>query len=529
MHHHTYDVLIIGAGAAGMSVALNFPSSISIAIINKGEINSGSTYWAQGGIAAAIDSMDTRENHLIDTLKAGVGLCDKKTAANIINRGPEIIQWLLGKGINFTRNYQSLHLALEGGHSHPRIIHSTDSTGRAISNTLLENIKQRHNIDLFENLTAIDLITNNKRDTEQCCIGAYTIDSKSADTSIFEANHTVLATGGASRAYIHTTNKAGSTGDGIAIAWRAGCRICNMEFNQFHPTSLYHKLAKSVLISETIRGEGGLLVMANGQRFMDKFDERAELAPRDIVARAIDYEIKRTGSNCAFLDISHRSEHFIKKTFPNIYETCLLFNIDITKEPIPIIPAAHYTCGGIMVNQKGQTDINNLYAVGECSYTGLHGANRLASNSLLECIVMAQETVKAITANLTCYSKHNSNYLPSCDKHKTPNSHKNASFENTQNEIRKFMWKYVGIVRTKQHMLHAQNHIKKLKSKIHTEYNNSQTSCKLIELRNLVTVSELIIRSSLNRKESRGLHFRLDYPQTNKKALLTTLTPDDIN
>ena len=391
--HYRHDVLVIGSGGAGLALALNLPPHLTVAVLSKGELANGSTYWAQGGVAAVLDDADNIESHVQDTLIAGAGLCNEEAVRFTISRSREAIQWLIDQGVPFTRDDGDLfgeasfafHLTREGGHSHRRIIHAADATGSAIFNTLLERARQRSNIELLEQRVAVDLITEHKLGgTGRRCLGAYVLNRQTDEVDTFTARFVVLATGGAAKVYLYTSNPDGTCGDGIAMAWRAGCRVGNLEFNQFHPTCLYHPQAKNFLITEAVRGEGGLLRLPNGERFMPRFDLRAELAPRDIVARAIDHEMKRLGIDCVYLDISHRPARFIREHFPTIYERCLGFGIDITREPIPVVPAAHYTCGGVVVDHNGCTDVPGLYAIGETSFTGLHGANRLASNSLLE-------------------------------------------------------------------------------------------------------------------------------------------------
>ncbi|HSB97006.1 MAG TPA: L-aspartate oxidase, partial [Spongiibacteraceae bacterium] len=380
-NHH--DVLVIGSGAAGLTAALRLAPDARVAVISKGDLNQGSTWWAQGGIAAVIDANDTVEAHIADTLAAGAGLCHTDAVRFNVEHSRESIEWLVEQGVEFDRiTGTDFHLTREGGHSHRRIIHSADATGREVSETLTARTLSSANIEIFTNRVAVDLIVRDGR-----CHGAYVLDRNTGSVDVFQAKYTILAMGGASKVYLYTTNPDGATGDGIAMAWRAGCRVANLEFNQFHPTCLYHPKAKSFLITEAIRGEGGVLLLPNGERFMQRFDERKELAPRDIVARAIDHEMKRLGIDCVYLDISHKSPEFILHHFPTVKARCLELGIDITREPIPVVPAAHYTCGGVMVDFEGRTDVPNLYAIGETSFTGLHGANRMASNSLLECIV----------------------------------------------------------------------------------------------------------------------------------------------
>ncbi|WP_257295708.1 L-aspartate oxidase [Endozoicomonas sp. YOMI1] len=533
---YNYDVIIIGSGAAGLTTALQLPDDARIAIFSKDSLSAGSTYWAQGGVAAVLDQTgDNIDQHVKDTLTAGAGLCNESAVRHIVENGRESIEWLISQGVPFTPDHAvdrpfDYHLTREGGHSSRRIIHSADATGRAISDTLLAQAKFKSNIDLFDHHLAIDLITTSKLEQhihnhEPRCVGVYMLDLASDQVHAFKSRCTVLASGGASKAYLYTSNTDGASGDGIAMAWRAGCRVANMEFNQFHPTCLYHPNAKSFLISEAVRGEGGLLKRADGSRFMPDFDHKEELAPRDIVARAIDHEMKRLGSDCLYLDISHKPAEFIRSHFPTIYERCLSYDIDITRDPIPIVPAAHYTCGGILVDKNGQTDTKGLFAVGECSFTGLHGANRLASNSLLECFVTAKSCARIISDTIHLYPQPPS--LPNWDESQVTDSDENVVISHNWDELRRFMWDYVGIVRTTKRLQRAMNRVELLQSEIHEFYSNFKVSNDLIELRNLAQVSELIIRCAMARKESRGLHYTLDYPHTNHVPEDTILVPEN--
>ncbi|RTE65826.1 L-aspartate oxidase [Amphritea opalescens] len=519
-----YDVLIIGSGASGLGLALRLPDSYKIAVLSKASLTSGSTYQAQGGVAAVLDDTDSTEAHIQDTMTAGANLSRHDAVSFTVEHGKESIEWLIEQGVPFTREGNEYHLTKEGGHSHRRIIHSADATGQAIQQTLIERARSRSNIHLFEDHIAVDLITRHKLNLpENRCIGAYVLDHNSGHVNVFKAGSTVLATGGVSKAYLYTSNPDGASGDGIAMAWRAGCRVGNLEFNQFHPTCLYHPQAKSFLISEAVRGEGGKLRLPNGKRFMDKFDERGELAPRDIVARAIDHEMKRLGCDCLFLDISHKPAAFITQHFPTIYDRCLKYGIDITKEPIPVVPAAHYTCGGVMVNQYGMSDVEGLYAIGETSFTGLHGANRLASNSLLECIVYASSAASHIT-------QHNHPLgelpeIPAWDESQVTDSDEDVIIAHNWDELRRFMWDYVGIVRTNKRLQRAKHRVDLLQQEIGEYYSNYKVSRDLLELRNLAVVADLIIRSAMRRQESRGLHYTLDYPESGLEARDTILTP----
>ena len=533
---HHYDVLIIGGGAAGLSLALHLGEHASIAMITKGPGKDGSTYYAQGGISAVLTDEDSFESHINDTLKAGAGLCDPETVKFTIEHGPDNIRWLQSLGVPFTSETSSagqreLHLTREGGHTHRRVIHAADATGKALSDTLLNHAKHQHSIDFFENHIAVDLITSVKQGLtsnkdQNRCLGAYILNKRTGRVETFHSKFVVLATGGASKVYLYTSNPDASTGDGIAMAWRAGCRVSNMEFNQFHPTCLYHPEAKSFLISEAVRGEGGKLLLPNGKRFMQRFDKRAELAPRDIVARAIDHEMKRLGAACVYLDISHRSAAFIISHFPTIHARCLEFGFDITKEPIPVVPAAHYTCGGVMTDLQGKTDVNNLYAIGETAHTGLHGANRMASNSLLECLVFAESASKNIINELKTVSPDQK--IRPWDESRVTDSDEEVVVSHNWDELRRFMWDYVGIVRTNKRLERAMRRINLLQHEINEYYSNFRISGDLIELRNLAQVAELIVRCAMDRKESRGLHFSLDYPtaKVDSVAKNTVLTPE---
>jgi len=537
-----YDVVIVGSGLAGLSVALHLAQTRKVAIISKRELLDGASNWAQGGIAAVLDSGDSHDQHIADTLVAGAGLCDEAATRFIVEHGREAIEWLIEQGVPFTRDESAelgFHLTREGGHSQRRIIHAADATGHAVQVTLEQKVRAHPNISLFEHHCAIDVITSDKLTPtgvhsgapslvgQPRCYGLYVQDEHSGKVLTFEAEHTVLATGGAGKVYLYTTNPDTATGDGIAMAWRAGCRVSNMEFIQFHPTCLYHPYAKSFLISEAVRGEGGLLKLppeaglAAGTRFMPAHDERGELAPRDVVARAIDFEMKKRGLDYVHLDISHQSPEFIKEHFPTIYARCLELGIDITQQPIPVVPAVHFTCGGVVTDLAGRTDIPGLYAVGETAYTGLHGANRLASNSLLECLVVGRACAHQIAAapgvDLPA--------LPAWDESRVTNADEEVVIAHNWDELRRFMWNYVGIVRTTKRLERAQHRIKLLKEEIDEYYRNFRVTNDLLELRNLVEVAELIVRSALSRRESRGLHYSRDYPDTLPKALPSVLTP----
>jgi len=529
---HQHDVLIIGSGAAGLSLALRLAANGPVAIISKGSINEGCTYWAQGGISAVLSEQDSLQSHVDDTMSAGAGLCSPDTVRFTVEHGPENIRWLEQLGVPFTKETtpdgeRLLHLTREGGHSYRRVVHAADATGMALSNTLVNHVRQHRSVDIYENHIAVDLITGSKQGLKHNrCVGAYVLNKSTGHVKRYLAKTVVLATGGASKVYLYTTNPDCSTGDGIAMAWRAGCRVGNMEFNQFHPTCLYHPEAKSFLISEAVRGEGGRLLLPNGEPFMQRFDQRAELAPRDIVARAIDHEMKRLGAQCVYLDISHRSAAFIKSHFPNIHKRCLELGFDITRQPIPVVPAAHYTCGGVMTDLNGHTDIEGLYAIGETAFTKLHGANRMASNSLLECLVFAESAARDILDRIGQMRLEKA--VAPWDESRVTDSDEEVVVTHNWDELRRFMWDYVGIVRTNKRLERALRRIQLLQHEIHEYYSNFRITSDLIELRNLAQVSELIIRSAMTRKESRGLHFSLDYPETleSTAAADTILTPD---
>jgi len=524
---YQHDVLIIGSGASGLSLALRLAENATVAVLSKAVLTESATMYAQGGISAVLDTHDSIESHIEDTLQAGAGLCKPEIVRHVVEHGKESIQWLIDIGVNFTKNTQTsgpeYHLHQEGGHSHRRIIHAADSTGKEVESTLESRVLEHHNIQLFEFHTAVDLITGTKiGNISNRCLGAYVYDQQSDSVKVFRAKFTVLATGGAGKVYLYTSNPDICTGDGIAIAWRAGCRITNMEFIQFHPTCLYHQEAKSFLISEALRGEGAKLLLSDGQSFMHKYGSREELAPRDTVARAIDNEMKRLGSNCVYLDISHRPKDFIINHFPTIYTRCLQYGFDLTKGPIPVVPAAHYTCGGVMIDKNGSTDITGLYAVGEVSCSGLHGANRMASNSLLECLVFAHATYNHISSCIDEIPIPGE--LSDWDESQVTDSDEEVVVSHNWDEIRRFMWDYVGIVRTTKHLQRAQHRIQLLQSEINEYYENFRLTNNLIELRNLSLVAAIIIESALRRNESRGLHFALDYPVDEK----TDLAEDNI-
>jgi L-aspartate oxidase len=528
-----FDVAIIGSGLAGLSVALHLAEKRQVVVISKGELLDGASNWAQGGIAAVLDSGDSHAQHIADTLVAGAGLCDEDATRFIVEHGREAIEWLIAQGVPFTRDASAelgYHLTREGGHSQRRIIHAADATGHAVQVTLEQRVRTHPNITLLEHHCAIDLIHARKLDpaAEPRCLGVYAQDTRGERVLAIAARHTVLATGGAGKVYLYTSNPDSATGDGIAMAWRAGCRVANMEFIQFHPTCLYHPYAKSFLISEALRGEGALLKLprsagaAAGTRFMPDHDPRAELAPRDIVARAIDFEMKKRGLDHVDLDISHHSPAFIGEHFPTIMARCLEFGIDITRQPIPVVPAAHYTCGGVLTDMAGRTDLPALYAVGETACTGLHGANRLASNSLLECLVLGRAAATDIERALSSDTQAASE-VPQWDESRVTDPDEEVVIAHNWDELRRFMWNYVSIVRTDKRLERARHRIGLLKEEIAEYYANFRISRDLLELRNLVDVAQLIVDSALTRKESRGLHYSRDYPHTLPHAAPTVL------
>ncbi len=532
---HRSDVLIIGSGAAGLTCALQLCEHLSVNIICKSELSEGSTYYAQGGIAAVMDNDDSIGSHVTDTLIAGAGLCNEQTVRYTVENSRDAIERLIEQGVSFSRQKDDdgstgYHLTREGGHSHRRIIHSADATGKAVQTTLSDLILNNPAIRLFENYNAVDLLTSHKLGLigqGNHCQGAYALNRKTAEVELFQARFVVLATGGASKVYLYTSNPDVSSGDGIAMAWRSGCRVANMEFNQFHPTCLFHSKAHSFLITEALRGEGALLKLPDGERFMSRFDERAELAPRDIVARAIDHEIKRLGIDCVYLDISHKDPEFVRAHFPTIYQRLLKLDIDITRQPIPVVPAAHYTCGGVVVDQNAATDIPNLFAIGEVACTGLHGANRMASNSLLECLVFARAAADKIISEKDNQINDKILQLPDWDESRVSDSDEEVVVSHNWHELRHLMWNYVGIVRTTKRLERAQRRIQLLKQEVKEYYANFRVTSNLLELRNLLTVAELIIECAMRRKESRGLHYTLDYPQTDEFTTDTLVSKVD--
>ncbi|EFL2847014.1 L-aspartate oxidase [Escherichia coli] len=515
---HSCDVLIICSGAAGLSLALRLADQHQVIVLSKGPVTEGSTFYAQGGIAAVFDETDSIDSHVEDTLIAGAGICDRHAVEFVASNARSCVQWLIDQGVLFDTHVQpngeeSYHLTREGGHSHRRILHAADATGREVQSTLVSKAQNHPNIRVLERSNAVDLIVSDKIGLPgtRRVVGAWVWNRNKETVETCHAKAVVLATGGASKVYQYTTNPDISSGDGIAMAWRAGCRVANLEFNQFHPTALYHPQARNFLLTEALRGEGAYLKRPDGTRFMPDFDERGELAPRDIVARAIDHEMKRLGADCMFLDISHKPADFIRQHFPMIYEKLLGLGIDLTQEPVPIVPAAHYTCGGVMVDDHGRTDVEGLYAIGEVSYTGLHGANRMASNSLLECLVYGWSAAEDITRRMP--DAHGVSTLPPWDESRVENPDERVVIQHNWHELRLFMWDYVGIVRTTKRLERALRRITMLQQEIDEYYAHFRVSNNLLELRNLVQVAELIVRCAMMRKESRGLHFTLDYPE----------------
>lgn len=519
-----FDVLILGSGLAGQSLALRLADTHRVVLVTKKSLADSASSWAQGGIAAVLDDQDSIGDHIQDTLTAGAGLCDPVSTRFVVEHSRKAVEWLIAQGVPFTRDDSDFgfHLTREGGHSHRRIIHATDATGAAVQETLCEKVSAHPNITVLDQHIAVDLITGRKLGLGQNrCYGAYVLDVAGDRVLTIAANQTVLATGGAGKAYLYTTNPDTSTGDGLAMAWRAGCRVANLEFVQFHPTCLYHPNSKSFLISEAVRGEGAILRLPDGTRFMPDHDPRAELATRDIVARAIDFEMKRHGVDCVFLDITHKPADFLKSHFPNIYAHCLPLGIDISKDWIPVVPAAHFTCGGVVTDLAARTDLPGLYAVGETACTGLHGANRLASNSLLECLVFSAAAAEDIrnSPNPAMPS------LPLWDESRVADADEEVVISHNWEELRRFMWDYVGIVRTNKRLERAIHRIHLLEREIDEYYANFRVSNDLIELRNLVLSAHLIVRCAQARRESRGLHYSRDYPDQLPDARDTVLQP----
>jgi len=527
MEHKT-DFLVIGSGIAGLSFALKVAEHGTVCVVTKKEAMETSTNYAQGGIASVFGDFDSFDLHIQDTLDAGDGLCRENVVDMVVRGGPERIRELMDWGVAFTRNSAGnleLHLGLEGGHSRKRIVHAGDLSGHVIEQALVDRIRNHPRIRLFENHIAVDLITYSmrmKRGTvtaahEDICCGAYVLDTTANEVLTFHAKITILATGGAGKIYLFTSNPDIATGDGIAMAYRAGALVANLEFVQFHPTCLYHPEAKNFLISEAVRGEGGVLINSEGRAFMEEYDPKKDLACRDVVARAIDTELKKSGDDCVFLDISHQEAGFIRERFPNIYAKCLSLGINMAKEPIPVVPAAHYMCGGVLVDIDGKTDIERLYALGETACTGLHGANRLASNSLLEAVVYAHRASGQAVQDLKTIHDEVCRDLPRWDPMGTTDSDEAIVVSHNWDEIRRTMWNYVGIVRSNKRLLRAWHRIETIQKEIREYYWDFKITSDLIELRNLAMVAELIVQSAMLRKESRGLHYNIHYPTKDDK------------
>ncbi len=538
---HRFDILIIGSGAAGLTLALRAAAFARVGLLSKSSLEQGATFYAQGGIAAVLDDRDSLESHVADTIAVGGGLCHRDMVEHVVGNSAAAVEWLVRQGVPFSIrpganirrgsgddaavDLSSLHLAQEGAHSHRRIIHATDATGKAVFQTLRRRASENPAIHLMEGRTALDLVVREPGGgAPRRCAGVYVLDDATRRVAAIEARFVVLATGGASKAYLYTTNPDSASGDGIAMAWRAGCRVANMEFNQFHPTCLFHPHARSFLITEAMRGEGARLELADGTRFMERFDRRGELASRDVVARAIDHETKRLGEDCVFLNISRRPAKLVRERFPNIYRRCMELGVDITRDRIPVVPAAHYTCGGVMINRDGETDIENLYAVGETTFSGLHGANRIASNSLSECFVIAFSAADSIRRKIA-----DTDFFGSAPG--WPDSRAESGddilISHNWDELRRCMWDYVGIVRSDSRLRRAARRLQMLREEIHDHFRRYRISRDMLELRNLALVADLIVRSAGARKESRGLHFNQDHPGLLPQAADTVLTPPE--
>jgi L-aspartate oxidase len=528
-----FDVLIIGSGAAGLSLALRMPAGVKTGLVAKRDLQEGNTFYAQGGISAVLDARDSIESHVADTLEAGAGLCDEEIVRLVVEHGPANIRWLFDEGVEFTRTpatgSSGYHLTREGGHSHRRVVHAADATGQVLETTLVRQLERHPDVTALEHHIAIDLVTGEHEDGDRLrrrCHGAYLLNLEDGRVVAVAARCVVLATGGASKVYLYTSNPDVATGDGIAMAWRAGCRVANLEFIQFHPTCLYHPEAKSFLISEAVRGEGGRLLLPDGTRFMPRFDERAELAPRDVVARAIDHEMKRLGIDSVYLDISHKPAADVERLFPTIHQRCLELGFDMRREPLPVVPAAHYTCGGIKTDRSARADVDGLYAIGETAYTGLHGANRMASNSLLECLVFSELARADILRVLARNAPPRAPIQP-WDESRVTDSDEEVVVAHNWHELRRFMWDYVGIVRSNKRLERARRRVNLLRHEIADYYGNFRVTNDLLELRNLVEVADLIVQSAQRRRESRGLHYNIDFPdRDDNQASPTVLIPD---
>lgn len=523
------DFLVIGSGVAGLSFALKVADHGRVALVTKRDVMESNTAYAQGGIAAVLSSIDSFDLHIKDTIASGDNLSNRDVVEMVVTNGPELVRELIDMGVEFSRSEQGearspgteYDLGREGGHSENRVIHADDMTGRALETVLVNHVRNHPNISLYENHIALDLITYSTRmrsglvikQQESICCGAYILDIKTNKVKTFSSKFTVLATGGAGKVYLYTSNPDVATGDGIAMGYRAGASVANLEFVQFHPTCLYHPDAKNFLISEAVRGEGGVLIDGSGSPFMEKYDPQKDLACRDVVSRSIDSELKKSGEDSVFLDISHKDPAFVKKRFPNLYKQCLRFGFDMTKDPIPVVPAAHYMCGGVATDLSGKTDINNLYAIGETACTGLHGANRLASNSLLEALVYADRAAKNALSELSSF--HGKAFFdpPEWDDSGTTDSDEVSLVSHNWDEIRRFMWDYVGVVRSNKRLERAMRRIVNIQQEIRDYYWDFKVTSDLIELRNIATVAELIISCAMKRKESRGLHYTIEYPE----------------